>query len=255
MNLLVMRMLRKARHGMRELLRCDRLRNLERSVVELNNTAELKKIFGWNLDPLLDDDSIFMVESSEDANERRVRDAESLGIVVRNTNPAICLDIGTSTGHSAALMAVNAPQSMVHTVNIPPEDLDAGKGGKNTTVRLSRQEIGAYYRERGLTNIEQILADTATWQPEVGAIDVAFIDGCHDVDFVFNDTRKVLEHVKSGGFILWHDFNPALTKQHTWIREVCLAVERLYAHSLLTGNVFHVRDSWTGIYRVPEKMV
>jgi predicted O-methyltransferase YrrM len=253
MNLFAMRTLRKVRHRIRELLRYDRFRNLERSVVDLNNTAELKKIFGWNLDPLLDDKSIFQVEHPEDANERRIRDAESLGVVVRNTNPAVCLDIGTSTGHSAALMAVNAPQSRVYTVNIPPEDLDAGKGGKNTTVRLSRQEIGAYYRERGLTNIEQILANTATWQPEIGPIDVAFIDGCHDVDFVFNDSRKVLEHVKPGGFVLWHDFNPEMTRRHTWIREVCLAVERLYAYSLLTGNVFHVRDSWTGIYRVQER--
>ena len=129
---------------------------LPRVMVELNNITELKKVFHWVQEPILDDPQIYEFEYLENVNERRLRDAEVLGTIVRNVKPRVCLDIGTSTGHSAALMAINAPQARVFTVNIPPEELLQGQGGKLTTVVLERHEIGAYYRERNFHNVHQI---------------------------------------------------------------------------------------------------
>jgi predicted O-methyltransferase YrrM len=230
----------------------DELARLRLAVVELDNVEELKKVFGWKLDPVLDDDSIYEFDSLEDVNLRRVRDAECIGTIVRNVSPSVCVDIGTAEGHSAALMAVNAPQARVVTVNIPPEEIHSGAGGVLTTVAFERDRIGSYYRGRGLSNVEQVLANTATWEPNVGSIDVALVDGCHDTEFVFNDSRKVLAHMSPGSFLLWHDFHPGLVAQKGWIREVCLGVEKLLAAWLVRGQIFHVRNSWLGIYRVPE---
>ncbi|MCD4681016.1 MAG: hypothetical protein K8S00_11580, partial [Bacteroidales bacterium] len=47
--------------------------NLQHSVIELNNYQELKKIFGWKNDPILDRPDIYNYEYIEDVNERRIR--------------------------------------------------------------------------------------------------------------------------------------------------------------------------------------
>jgi len=80
----------------------------------------------------------------------------------------------------------------------------------------------------------------------MGNIDVAFIDCCHDTEFVYNDTVKVMENMKPGSFILWHDFNLDLVKRYGWIQSVCMGIERLYEKGLLKGPIYHIRDSWIG---------
>jgi len=210
----------------------------------------MKIAMRWGKDPVLEGDHLRLYNSLEDVNYRRLRDAEVLGTACRNAGTSVLLEIGTSLGHSTALMARNAPEGLVHTVNIPPEGIS--EGGRNVTHALSRNEIGSYYREEGLKNIRQILANTATWVPDCGTINVVFIDGCHDADFVFNDTKKVLPFCKPGSLILWHDFHPLLARTYPWIAEVCSGIERLYASRLLRGRVLHLQDSWTGLYEVPE---
>lgn len=226
-------------------------RKLEGSVIELNNFNELKKVFGWKEDPILDRPDIYNFDYVEDVNERRMRDAESLATVMRNARPGIALEIGTANGMGTLLMSVNAPDSQIFTVNISPEELHAGKGGKLTTVALHKENIGSAFRDRNLANITQLFVNTAIWTPEIGTIDVAFIDGCHDTKFVYNDTRKILRHMKPGGFILWHDFNPQLASKFPWINSVCRGVEQLFRDGLISGRIFQIRDSWVGIYQVP----
>jgi predicted O-methyltransferase YrrM len=228
----------------------DDFRCLNQSVLEVNNLAELKKYFKWDSDPILDIPIFHEFDYSEDLNERRLRDAESLGVVAHNISPRVCVDIGTALGHSAALFAVNAPFSTVYTVNILPEEIESGAGGVLTTGAFTKEQIGSYYKQRGLKNIKQIFANTATWEPDLGVIGLAFIDGSHDTDFVYNDSIKMLKRMKPGSFILWHDFNPELVAKYHWINSVCLGVERLLQEGYLNGRIFHVRDSWTGIYRV-----
>jgi predicted O-methyltransferase YrrM len=243
-------MIGKLRAPVRKWLGLDEFVHLRSALIELNDVKELLKVFGWKIEPVLDNPVIYKFDYVEDVNQRRIRDAECLGTVVCNVNPSVCLDIGTSTGHSAALMAVNAPKANVFTINIPPEQIRSGEGGVLTTVALEREQIGSYYRERKLGNIVQILENTARWEPNIGPIDVAWVDGCHDSEFVYQDTRKVLRQMKAGSFILWHDFNLELVDKYHWIHSVCRGVERLFADGVLNGRMFHVRDSWVGIFRV-----
>jgi len=237
----------------RRWLGLDELEHVRSSVIELNDVGELRKAYRWTEKPILDNPAIDEWRFIEDANQRRIRDAECIGTVVRNAAPKLCLEIGTAGGESTALISVNAPSAQIFTVNIPPEELEAGEGGVLTTRAFPRDEIGAYYKKRGLTNITQILANTATWVPDIGTVDVAFVDGCHDSDFVFNDTKKILKCSRPGSFILWHDFNLEKIHVHGWIRDVCLGVERLLEAGLIRGQILHVRDSWVGIYRVPPE--
>ncbi|MFC1497526.1 class I SAM-dependent methyltransferase [Verrucomicrobiota bacterium] len=229
----------------------NKFRCLNCNVIELNDINELKKVFGWTADAVfIDDPTYLQFRFTEDVNNRRLRDAESLGTVVRNAKPKVCLEIGTGRGLSSALIAVNAPGSVVHTINILPEEFN--EGGTLTSMALSKGEIGSYYRGRDFQNIRQIYANTASWTPDIGMIDVAFIDGCHDADFVVNDTLKVLDCVQTGAFLVWHDFNPKLAMKYSWIYSVCEGLEELYRKGKLKGRMFHLRDSWTGIYCVGD---
>jgi predicted O-methyltransferase YrrM len=222
---------------------------LDANVLEVRSWPHLKLAMGWARDPILPGDHLRRYRRPVDLNDRPLRDAEVIGGACANEARGIALEIGTGHGRTTALMAENAPHATVHTVNIPPEEIAAG--GSYTTFAPARDEIGRVWRERKLENVVQILANTASWQPDFGPIDVALIDGCHDAEFVYGDTRKVLARCREGSVILWHDFHPGLRKVYPWIASVCAGVERLYREGLLRGRILHLQDSWVGLYRVP----
>jgi len=226
----------------------DRFPLVAANLLEVRSFAHLKKAMGWASDPILEGDHLHAFQYLEDLNDRRLHDAEVIGAACCNGGPACLLEIGTATGRTTALMAQNAPTGKVYTVNIPPEEI--AEGGRNVTFAPSREEIGSYYRSKGLPNIHQILANTARWEPDFGPIDVAYVDGCHDSDFVYNDTRKILKHCRPGSIVMWHDFNPELANVYEWINEVCDGVNRLYADGLVRGRILHLQDSWVGLYKV-----
>jgi hypothetical protein len=227
----------------------DPWHHLDRNVHELRSYAQLAAALGWTRKPILSGDHLYLVRGPEDWNERPLRDAEVIGGACANEAHEIALEIGTAHGLTTALMAENAPDALVYTVNIPPDEIDAG--GRYTTFAPARDEIGRAWRERRLGNVKQILANTARWEPDFGPIDVAFIDGSHDADFVFSDTRMILARCRAGALVLWHDFHPGLRRVHPWIGSVCRGVERLYREGWLRGPILHLQDSWVGLYRVP----
>jgi predicted O-methyltransferase YrrM len=229
--------------------------HLDHMVIDINGYEELMKLFKWQHEPIIDRPEIHEYKYIEDLNQRRLRDEQSLAVIAANIDAKIGLEIGTAGGEGTALLAVNAPQSTIYTINLDPNDesVASGEAGELITYLPSKDEIGKAYRERGLKNIAQIYANTATWEPNIGTIDFAFIDGCHDTEFVINDTKKILPHMRPGGFIMWHDFNPQLAPKFNWIADVCAGVEQLAASGLISGRIFHIRDSWVGIYQVPNK--
>jgi hypothetical protein len=69
---------------------------------------------------------------------------------------------------------------------------------------------------------------------------------------LYNETRAVLSEAETGDYILWHQFDLALAGSDQRIYEVCVGLEELYCSQLLRGEIFHVRDSRIGLYRVPS---
>lgn len=224
---------------------------LNKYVIEANSIVEIKKIFGWSKSPIYERPDIYDFNYIEDINERRIRDSEVISTVTCNAKPGTIVEIGTSTGAGTVLIAKNAPKSHVYTINIPPDEILTGKGGINTTIALNKTEIGKEYKQLNLTNITQVYENTKTWKPDIGQINIAFIDGCHDANFVYSDTLKILRNMPSGGFIMWHDFNPLLRNKFHWIDDVCSGIEKLYQKRHLTEKIILLKDSWTGLYQVP----
>jgi len=226
----------------------DPFARLNRHTLTVRDAASLHHAMGWQLAPDLDFDHLLLHQTAVDVNHRPLRDAEVIAGAARNLAPGIILEIGTGAGHTTALLARNAPAARIYTVNILPEEIDAG--GTYVTDAPSREEIGAFYRRQGCTNITQLYANTATWQPDLDPIDIAFIDGCHDADFVYRDTLLVLRHSHPGTVILWHDFSPSLVDRHPWIADVCLGVQQLFHNRILSGPIYHLQDSWVGMHTV-----
>jgi predicted O-methyltransferase YrrM len=223
--------------------------HLQKNVLEVRDLECLMLALGVTNKPVLSGEYLNAFEGFADLNERRVRDAEVVGAACGTKNVNIALEIGTSLGHMTALMSKNAQNAALYTVNIPPEEVQ--RGGKRITWAPTREQIGQYYREQGCNNVKQIFANTANWKPDFGPIDVAFIDGCHDADFVFNDTKKVLERSRPGTIVMWHDFSLDHARSFGWIGQVLDGVEKLYRKRLIKGRILHMRDSWVGLYRVP----
>ncbi|MDJ0531164.1 MAG: class I SAM-dependent methyltransferase [Xenococcaceae cyanobacterium MO_207.B15] len=217
---------------------------------ELESVDEAAKFFDWHEKPIIEmSNYATKPHQLHHINSRRLKDALILATAARNINASAILEIGTSEGATTLLLAENAPQAKVITVNIPPEEIT--EGGVLTTHALTKDKIGWMYKEKGLINVELILQNTITWNPNLPKLDMAFIDGCHDTDVVISDTLKILPFMKPGSYIFWHDFNPCLMHKFLWIYSVCRAINALYKDQVLSQPIFFVKNSFTGIYKVP----
>jgi predicted O-methyltransferase YrrM len=220
--------------------------------VSVDSLDEIKRFFGFTREPVFvhEENEYQKVENVLDFDGRRRKDALVLSTFAANASVGKMLEIGTYYGHGAASMAANSPQSTIYTVNALPEQVHKS-GGKYPTEFLSKDEIGKFYREKGLKNIQQIYADTKSWkvEQEINELSLVFIDGCHDQSFVYNDSKLVIDRVASGGFILWHDFSVAKRGNFPWINDCMLAVEALIREKKISGYVLNLRGSWIGIWR------
>lgn len=221
------------------------------AVIPCNTYKEIMRLWHWNNTPDISYLGKLPLEYCypEDINDRALHDAEALMTVCCNAVRDAVLEIGTSTGLTTLGFALNAPQATVYTVDIPQEEAKDGKGGKLITHIIDPDTVGCHYRNAGVRNVQQIFANTATWKPALPQLDMAFIDGCHDRKFVVMDTLKILPFLRQGGFLVWHDANPELIRHHFWIQEVCAAIGDLLGSGAIAGPLYHIRDSWTVIYK------
>lgn len=217
----------------------------------IENVRDLRRHFGLQYDGLLLESDLDLIENDCDYYERKRRDAETLCTLAANVSGKV-LDLGTSYGRSAFKLASNlACHDKVYTVNLLPEQYD--NQGVLITHLIQKDEIGSFYRQFNLVNVQQIFANTLTWDipPEIDDLALVFIDANHDTEFVHQDTKKIYDRVRSGGFILWHDFNPALRQTHHWIDAVMTGVERFLADFRLNVEIAHLKDSWVGVLKKP----
>ena len=224
--------------------------DIDKYTLRVRNFDFLAKAMGWDKRPKIDTDQVDIYNILEDLNERPLRDMQVILGACANKDQEGCniLEIGTAYGQTTKYMSENAPNSTIYTINIPPEKIEGG--GDMVTYCLSHDEIGREYKKAGCQNVVQILENTLHWNPKIDPIDVALIDGCHDPEFVYQDTVKVLSKCKKGSIILWHDFNPDLVQHYDWVKGVCTAVVDLYEDGHLTNKVLHLQDSYVGLYVV-----
>ena len=224
--------------------------HLQENLIVANNVDMLYLAMQWQRRAEVDPGPLKYCVDLMDVNGRVLLDQEVIaGACANRGGPGrTIVEIGTSLGVGTDLMAEHAPEADIITINVPPDEAD--QAGRQITDAPSLDEIGCYYRANGRTNITQLLVNTLHWNPDMPRIDIAYIDGCHDVEYVYQDTVKVLSRCQPGSLIVWHDFSPRYKHTYGWVWEVCEAVERLYEDGHLSGRLVHLRDSWSGLYVV-----
>lgn len=131
--------------------------------------------------------------------------------LIRSRNVQTFFEFGTYLGQTSYLLAKNFPSLRIHTLDLPASDVD------RTSIPISAGErryvekpvVGAKFLDTPeQSRITQLTGDSATfdYSPFERSMDCVFVDGCHDYDYVKNDTLHARRLVKEKGMILWHDY-------------------------------------------------
>lgn len=135
-----------------------------------------------------------------------------LCMLAKGINAKNIFEIGTSKGKTTVNLACNVGEdAKIYTLDLPPG--------------LSEYGSGKYIRERKdlQYKIMQLFGNSTEYDfsPFYDQIDLMFIDGGHSYKTVLSDSINAVRCVRSGGFIVWHDFDITHLASSTAILEVC----------------------------------
>lgn len=146
--------------------------------------------------------------------------------LVKHWDPQRLLEIGTFDGRTTLNLAANSgPQAKVYTLDLPRA------GMESSALPLDAGELDMIDKDRSGTRfsgtdcekkIVQLFGDSGAYDftPYFNKIDFAFVDGSHSYEYVLNDSRLMLDIVKKGGLIIWHDYG--------WWNGVTRALDELH---------------------------
>lgn len=175
-------------------------------------------------------------------------DAPILAYFYAEHSPRRHFEFGTWEGFGALLCAESS-DAIVWTLNLPDGERDEfGKGryGAESAPSDAGNRIGWRYREAGLEGrIHQLLGDSRDLETERlgrGSFDSVLVDGGHSPDVVESDTRKAIELLRPGGWLIWHDFVPDATVLRK--SEAARGVIGAFADNLTAWSEFLERPFW-----------
>lgn len=117
----------------------------------------------------------------------------TLAAICRHRQPRRVFEIGTYTGSSTLVMAMNLPdESEIVTLDLEPSEL-----------------VGSVYRgTKHASKIRQLYGDSLKFDytPFNGSIDLVLVDANHSYDFVKADSEKAFALLRPGGVIIWDDY-------------------------------------------------
>ncbi|MDD5103149.1 MAG: class I SAM-dependent methyltransferase [Candidatus Peribacteraceae bacterium] len=131
--------------------------------------------------------------------------------LIRSCGVQSFFEFGTYLGQTSYLLAKNFPLLRIHTLDLPASEVDktsipisAGERRYVEKPVIGAKFLGTPEQER----ITQLTGDSATfdYSPFEQSMDCVFVDGCHDYDYVKNDTLHARRLIKEKGMILWHDY-------------------------------------------------
>ncbi len=140
-------------------------------------------------------------------------EALSLALLTKNSSPRAILEIGTAAGGTTRLFALNAPDAVIHTLDLPSNDPQMSMRGTDPGFIRSRRVGVAFEGTPEAVRIVQHLGDSANFDfRSLGLrFDLAFIDGSHSYEYVRSDTQGVLSVMADNGLVFWHDFGGGIS--------------------------------------------
>lgn len=117
----------------------------------------------------------------------------TLAGLCRYIKPRRIFEIGTYTGSSTLVMAINAPdETEILTLDLEPS-----------------QKIGSAFRDTSYSSkIRQLYGNSLTFDytPYERGIDLVLVDANHSYECVSVDTEKAFALLRPGGVIVWDDY-------------------------------------------------
>lgn len=174
---------------------------------------ELKSIPEVTLDEILVARKAQIKLRVEKYEDGRLPDREAMILlsILAAENPREVLEIGTFMGHTTRAMAENLNDSIIHTVDLPP-DFTAHQGSKEGPPKddfhlIARRVVGRDFKGQAVeARIRQHFGDTAAMNfQEFGKASFFFIDGSHTYEYCKQDSEKCFALCGMGGTFLWHD--------------------------------------------------
>jgi hypothetical protein len=156
------------------------------------------------------------------------QDLIALLALLRDRDPKAALEIGTYSGATTRMMAINLPNGVIHTVDLPlekeySETRDNGPLPKDDYHLITSRRVGhEFLKDKSINNIVQHFGDTAEWDfKEVADATFFFIDGSHTYEYARNDTLKCMAVSKGRrATIVWHDCDEGHRGVTRWLAEM-----------------------------------
>lgn len=160
--------------------------------------------------------------SDPEAKDGNVNLAELVIIsqLVKQSKPEKIFEIGTFDGRTTLNMAKNSPaSSKIFTLDLGSEEIEElSKTPHGDRKFIGKVEAGwRFIGKQGSEKISQLYGDSTkfNFQEFFGKINLLFIDGAHQYEYVLKDSDTALKFMAPEGIILWHDYNtswPGVTK-------------------------------------------
>ncbi|MET3711992.1 hypothetical protein ABIC65_002701 [Sphingomonas trueperi] len=192
-------------------------------------------------------------------------EAAALISIVKLIQPRKIFEFGTFLGYSTALLVENSgAECAVYSLDLGEShaagdtvdsytDADLRRDGNiNDAYLRAVQSASAPRYLGGLTDADRsrttlLQQDSRVFDPAahglVGAVDLVFVDGGHDLETVAIDTTNARKMIGDSGVILWHDFRSSIHGDVTTFVEE-LAKDDLVIHvqhtmmaMLLVGDI------------------
>lgn len=166
----------------------------------------MQELFGRKVEPRLPEQIV--IKHGYLTSEKEYR---AMALLCSLANPKRVFEIGTFEGYSTWILAMNAPQAEVFTLDLPRHSHKT----KYELGELNQEFIGyggrmVFSHTRQAPKIRQLSGDSATFDYSgfKDSMDFVFIDGAMTYEYTKNDAEKALFITRKGGVVLWHDYNP-----------------------------------------------
>lgn len=204
---------------------------------------ELKSIPEITLDEVLGARKAIIKINVQKHEEGRLYNHEPMVLlsILAVENPKEVLEIGTFVGYTTRAMAENLADSIIHTVDLPPDfspRQDSKEGPPKDDFHLiTKRVVGRDFKGQEVeTRIRQHFGDTATINfKEFGKPTFFFIDGSHTYEYCKQDSEKCLALCGGSGTFLWHDcdeWHPGVIKFISEWRSLGRTIARIKGTSL-----------------------
>ena len=137
-----------------------------------------------------------------------------LALLVRHIRPHRVFEFGTLQGRTTLNLALNLPDtSHIFTLNLRVESYERFDGWHKQDELLVKEnygQIGHLFRETEVEcKIVQLWGDSLTFEfaPYKESMDMIFIDGNRQYEYVISDSENARQMLRPGGLLVWHDYN------------------------------------------------